>query len=115
MSYPVLTPASWSKGRYESYVLHPDGTLVGTVNPPGLAFELVSNRKEIPSDCILFLSSRNQKCSGKWFICANLLQPYRGMAAGSRFLCELILLMGATSNMSTLLKPHIILHYYSLE
>ena len=115
MSYPVLTPASWSKGRYESYVLHPDGTLVGTVNPPGLAFELVSNRNEIPSDCILFLSSRNQKCSGKWFICANLLQPYRGMAAGSRFLCELILLMGATSNMSTLLKPHIILHYYSLR
>ena len=115
MSYPVLTPASWSKGRYESYVLHPDGTLVGTVNPSGLAFELVSNRNEIPSDCILFLSSRNQKCSGKWFICANLLQPYRGMATGSRFLCELILLMGATSNTSTLLKPHIILHYYSLR
>ena len=115
MSYPVLTPASWSRGRYESYVLHPDGTLVGTVHPPGLAFELVSNREEIPSDHILFLSSRNQKCSGKWFICANLLQPYRGMATGSRFLCELILLMGATSNTSTLLQPDIILHYYSLR
>ena len=114
MSYPVLTPASWSRGRYESYVLHPNGTLVGTVHPPGLAFELVSNREEIPSDHILFLSSRNQKCSGKWFICANLLQPYRGMATGSRFLCELILLMGATSNTSTLLQPDIILHYWVL-
>ena len=115
MSYPVLTPASWARGRYESYVLHPDGTLVGTVHPSGLAFECVSNGEEIPSDRILFLSSHNQKCWGKWFICANLLQPYRGIATGSTFPCELILLLGATSNTSTLLQPDIILHYYSLR
>ena len=111
----MLTPASWARGRYESYLLHPDGTLVGTVHPSGLAFECVCNGEEIPTDHILFLSSHNQKCWGKWFICANLLQPCRTIATGSRFPCQLILLLGATSNTSTLLQPKIILHYYSLR
>ena len=63
MSYPSITPASWSQGIYDSYILHPDGTLVGTIHPPGLAFECVSKGvcEDISSDHILFLSSRNQK------------------------------------------------------
>ena len=33
MAEPILTPVSWSKGRYDSYILHLDGLMVGTIHP----------------------------------------------------------------------------------
>ena len=30
MAYSIVTPVSWALGRYDSYTLYPDGTLVGT-------------------------------------------------------------------------------------
>ena len=115
MAYPFVTPVPWALGRYDSYTLYPDGSLVGTIHPPGLAFEVNDNQDLLPMDNLLFLSSRNQKCSGAWFVCASLPRPYKSMTTQPNFLCELILLMGARSNTSTLHKPDIKLYYYSLR
>ena len=68
MAYPFVTPVPWALGRYDSYTLYPDGSLVGTIHPPGLAFEVNDNQDLLPMDNLLFLSSRNQKCSGAWFV-----------------------------------------------
>ena len=66
-------------------------------------------------DNLLFLSSRNQKCSGAWFVCASLPHSYKYMTNNANFLCELILLMGVTSNTYTLHTPEIHFYYYSLQ
>ena len=29
---PMLTEVAWSKGRYDSYVLSPDGSMIGVVD-----------------------------------------------------------------------------------
>jgi hypothetical protein len=47
MAYPIVTPVSWALGRYDSYTLHPDGTLVGTIHPPGLAFEEIGKCQQM--------------------------------------------------------------------
>ncbi len=31
MDFPIFTPESWAKGKYNSYSLHPNGTLVESV------------------------------------------------------------------------------------
>ena len=115
MAYPFVTPVPWALGRYDSYTLYPDGSLVGTIHPPGLAFEANDNKDLPPMDNLLFLSSRNQKCSGSWFVCASLPRPYKYMSNDVNFLCELILLMGATSKTYTLHTPEIHFYYYSLR
>jgi len=56
---PTLTPVAWSKGRYDSYVLRPDGSMIGTVHPPGLAWQVNNDELAIPDE-MTFLSSRNQ-------------------------------------------------------
>jgi hypothetical protein len=89
MVYPIVTPVPWALGRYDSYTLYPDGTLVGTIHPPGLVFEQIDNQHFSDMDNLLFLSSRNQKCSGSWFICASLPHPYKYMSNDANFLCEL--------------------------
>ena len=66
-------------------------------------------------DNLLFLSSCNQKCSGAWFVCASLPRPYKYMSNDVNFLCELILLMGATSKTYTLHTPEIHFYHYSLR
>ncbi len=73
MVAPILTEAAWSKGKYDSYVLYPNGLLIGTVHPQGFAW-LVNNdynQSTIPDD-MTFISSRNQLCRGRWFV-ATLL------------------------------------------
>ena len=115
MVYPIVTPVAWALGRYDSYTLYPDGTLVGTIHPPELAFEHIDNQHFSDMDNLLFLSSRNQKCSGAWFVCASLPCSYKYMTNNANFLCELILLMGVTSNTYTLHTPEIHFYYYSLR
>ncbi len=66
-------------------------------------------------DNLLFLSSRNQKCSGAGFVCASLPRPYQHMTNKPNFFCKLILLMGASSNTSSLHNPEIHFYYYSLQ
>ena len=114
MVYPIVTPVTWALGRYDSYTLYPDGTLVGTIHPPELAFKQIDNQHFSDMDNLLFLSSRNQKCSGSWFVCASLPRPYKYMSKDANFLCELILLMGVTSNTYTLHTPEIHFYYYSI-
>jgi hypothetical protein len=115
MVYPIVTPVAWALGRYDSYTLYPDSTLVGTIHPPGLAFEHIDNQHFSDMDNLLFLLSRNQKCSGAWFVCASLPRSYKYMTNNANFLCELILLMGVTSNTYTLHTPEIHFYYYSLR
>ena len=114
--YPFVSPVHWARGRYDSYTLYPDGALVGTIHPPGLAYELKGNQDLLPpTDNLVFLSSRNQKCSGGGFICASLPRAFKYMTSKPNFPCELILLMGVRSNTSTLHNPDIKLYYYSLR
>jgi len=94
MVYPIVTPVSWALGRYDSYTLYPNGSLVGTIHSPGLAFKQIANQHFSDMDNLLFLASRNQKCSGAWFVCASLPRPYKYMTNDAHFLCELILLIG---------------------
>ena len=54
MVYPIVTPVPWALGRYDSYTLYPDGTLVGTIHPPGLAFEQIDNQHLSDMDNLLF-------------------------------------------------------------
>ncbi len=115
MVYPIVTPVAWALGRYDSYTLYLNGTLVGTIHPPGLAFEHIDTQHFSDMDNLLFLSSRNQKCSGAWFVCASLPCSYKYMTNNANFLCELILLMGVTPNTYTLHTPEIHLYYYSLQ
>ena len=60
------------KGKYNSYSLHPNGTLVGLINPPGLAYCVNKDPRLTVDDNILFLLSQNQRCKGKWFVSAML-------------------------------------------
>jgi hypothetical protein len=65
MDSPILTPVSWVKGKYNSYSLHPNRTLVGSINPPGLAYRVNKDLRLTVDDNVLFLSSQNQRCKGK--------------------------------------------------
>jgi hypothetical protein len=108
MVYPIVTPVPWALGRYDSYTLYPDGTLVGTIHPPGLAFQQIDNQHLSDMDNLFFLS-------GSWFVCASLPRPYKYMSKDANFLCELILLIGVKSKTYTLHTPEIHFYYYSLR
>ena len=114
MAFPIVTPVHWAVGRYDSYTLYPDGSLVGTIHPPGCAFQVNGNPNLSAMDNLLFLSSCNQRCAGAWFVCASLPRPYKYMTSEQNFLCELILLMGARSSMSSLHDPQINIYFYSV-
>jgi hypothetical protein len=77
MVAPILTEVAWFKGKYDSYVLYPNGLLIGTVHPPGFAWlaNNNSNQSTIPDD-MKFISSRNQLCRGRWFVAALLPRPF---------------------------------------
>jgi hypothetical protein len=66
-------------------------------------------------DNLLFISSRIQRCAGAWFVCASLPRPYKYMTSEQNFLCELILLMGVRSSMSSLHDPQIHIYFYSVQ
>ena len=70
---PIFTEVAWSKGKYDSYVLKPDGSMIGNLHPPGLAWMVNTNDNNmtIPDD-MSFISSRNQCCRGRWFVAALL-------------------------------------------
>ncbi len=94
MAYPIVTPVHWAVGRYDSYTLYPDGSLVGTIHPPGCVYQVNGNPNLSAMDNLLFLSSRNQICAGAWFVCAPLPRPYKYMMSERNFLCELIFAHG---------------------
>jgi hypothetical protein len=94
MVYPIVTPVTWALGRYDSYTLYPDGTLVGTIHPPGLAFEHIDNQHFSDMDNLLFYHHTTKKCYRAWFVCASLPRSYKYMTNNAHFLCELILLIG---------------------
>jgi hypothetical protein len=77
MDTPILTPVSWAKGKYVSFCLHLNGTLVGTINPPGLAYHVNKDPRLPVDNNMLFLSSQNQRCKGKWFVSAMLERQYK--------------------------------------
>ena len=114
MAYPKVTPAHWSVWRYDSYTLHPNGSLVRTIHSPGFAFEVNDTQHLSAMDNLLFLSSRYQRCAGSWFVCASLPHPYTCMTSGQNLLCELILLMGARSITLSLHDSHMHLYFYSV-
>jgi len=53
MVYPIVTPVPWALGRYDSYTLYPNGTLVGTIHPPGLVFKQIDNQHFSDMDNLL--------------------------------------------------------------
>jgi hypothetical protein len=115
MAYPIVTPFHWSVGRYVSYTLYPDGNLAGTIHPPGFAFDVNETQCLSAMDNLLFLSSRNQSCTGSWFVWASFPCPYKCIKSNHNFICELILLMGAKSTPFSLHDPQIHLYFYSVQ
>ena len=112
---PTLTPVAWSKGRYDSYVLQPDGLMIGTVHPPGLAWRVNNDELTIPDEMI-FLSSRNQLCCGRWLVAALLPCPFRCLQTGSSYSCQLILVMGAKVTVGkSLMKREVNIYYYKMR
>ena len=109
MSYPLISQVEWAFGKYDSYILHPNGSLVGTVHPSGYAYKVNNKPDPTQNNNILFISSRNQQCSGFWFVCASLPKPYKSMKTSVLFAAELILLMGVRYVTTTLYRPDKIL------
>ena len=72
-SEPILTEVAWSKGKYDSYVLKADGSMIGNLHPPDFAWMVNTNDNNmtIPDD-MFFISSRNQCCRGRWLVAALL-------------------------------------------
>ncbi len=105
MVAPILTEMAWSKSKYYSYVLCPNGSLIGTVHPPGFAWLVNnnSNQSTIPDD-MKFILSRNQLCCSRWFVAALLTRPFWCLKIGSSYQCQLILAMGAKVTAKLLLN-----------
>lgn len=117
MPLSVLRAVDFTNGKYISVSLSIEtGQATGNIHPPGWAFQV--NNDGIIDDEIILLSSRNQVCRGKWFICAaseeikfdNLLCP------DVFFGCQLILVMGVS-----MAKPYnpfhspLLVHYYKMR
>ena len=115
MDSPILTPVTWAKGKYDSYSLHPNGKLVGTINPPGLAYRVNKDPRLTVDYNMLFLSARNQRCKGKWFVASLLERKYHSYHPGESFHCHLILVMGVQSLAKSLMKPGVTVFYYRLR
>lgn len=111
---PKLTDAPWSKGRYDSFKLLPSGSMTCTVHPPGLAWRVNNVDSTIPDEMI-FLSSRNQQCRGRWFVAALLPHPFRSLCIGSSA-CQLILVMGVKVTVdNSLMKREVKIYYYKIK
>jgi hypothetical protein len=115
---PILTEASWSKGRYDSYVLYPDGLMICNVHPPGLAWMVNKNDDNlyILPDEMTFISTRNQSIRGRYFVAALLPRPFPCLKTGSSYQCELILVMGVQASASKLLmKRNVNIYYFKMK
>ncbi len=108
MDSPILTPVSWAKGKYDTYSHH-------LINPPGLANGINKDHQLTVDDNILFLSSRNQRCKGKWFVSALLEHEYHSYHPGESFHCHLILVMGVKSLAKSLMDPEVTVFYHKLH
>jgi hypothetical protein len=115
MDSPIRTPVTWAKGKYDSYSLHPNGKLVGTINPPGLAYRVNKDPRLTVDYNMLFLLARNQRCKGKWFVASLLERKYHSYHPRESFHCHLILVMGVQSLAKSLMKPGVMVFYYRLR
>ena len=113
---PLLTEVGWSKGRYDSYVLYPNGSLIGTVHPPGFAW-LVNNdsNQSTNTDEMIFISSRNQRCRGRWFVAAILPCRFQSLKIGASYQCQLVLVMGAKVTATSLMNRDVKIYYYKMR
>ena len=110
----MLTDAPWSKGRYDSFELLPNGSLTCTIHPPGLAWGVNNDDTTIPDE-MTFLSSRNQQCRGRWYVAALLPHPFRSLCIGS-YSCQLILVMGVKVTVDkSLMKRKVNIYYYKMK
>jgi hypothetical protein len=116
MVAPILTEVAWSKGKYDSYFLYPNGLLIGSVHPPGFAWLVNnnSNQSTIPDD-MKFISSRNQLCHGRWFVAALLPRPFWCLKSGSSNQCQLILVMGTKVTAKLLMNRDVKIYYYKMR
>jgi hypothetical protein len=118
MVAPILTEVAWSKGKYDSYVLYPNGFLIGTVHPPGFAWLVNNNNNQstIPDD-MKFILSRNQLFRGRWFVAALLPHPFWCLKTGSSYQCQLILVMGAKAKVKAnlLMNRDVKICYYKMR
>ncbi len=116
MVAPILTEVAWSKGKYDSYVLYPNGWLIGTVHSPGFAWLVNndSNQSTIPDDT-KFILSRNQICCGRWFVAALLPSPFWCLKTGSSYQCQLILVMGAKVTEKLIMNRDVKIYYYKMR
>ena len=110
MARPKLVEAEWAKGKYDTYRLCQYGSFEGYMHPPGVAYLADTNPKSYVDVDMVFLSSRNQQCRGKWHICAASVVPFASHAPHSTIICNLILLLGVESFKSR--PPRIQFHYY---
>jgi hypothetical protein len=112
---PMLTDVPWSKGRYDSFRLRPNGSLTCTIHPPGLAWRVNNDDTTIPDE-MTFLSSRNQQCCGRWYVAALLPYPFRSLRIGSYDACQLILVMGVKVTVDkSLMKREVNIYYYKMK
>jgi hypothetical protein len=115
MVEPILVPVSWSRGRYDSYVLNPDCQMIGTIHSPGFAWMVNQDTKSPASDSMIFFSSRNQLCHMRWFVGALLPRPFQSIGTGEKFSCQLILAMGVKARTKSLLNRQIDIYYYRMR
>jgi len=67
-------------------------------------------------DEMIFLSSRNQLCRGRWYIAALLPYPFRSLRIGSYDVCQLILVMGVKVTVDkSLMKREVNIYYYKMK
>ena len=110
MAAPKLVEAEWAKGKFDTYRLCRDGSFVGYMHPPGVAFLADTNPNSQVDVDMVFLSARNQQFRGQYHICAASTVPFASHEPGSTITCELILLLGVSS--SNTRPPRIKFHYY---
>ena len=75
------------------------------------------NNKELTiPDELTFISSRNQRCRGRWFVAALLPCPFWRLSTGSSYPCLLILVMGAKAIVGTsLMNKEVNIYYYKMR
>ncbi len=67
------------------------------------------------ADLMIFLSSRNQLCWGRWFVGALLPRPFWLFVTGEKFPCQLTLVMGVKAAAKSLLSWLVVLYYYKMR
>jgi hypothetical protein len=92
-----------------------DGQMIGTIHPPSFSWMVNQDTKSPAFDLMIFLSSRNQLCQGRWLVRALLPRPFQSIGTSKKFSCQLILVMGVKAPAKSLLNRQIDLYYYRMR